>query len=59
MMTRTIWSMMALSAHTGDAKPRLFQETIQHAPSERTVRAATLKRKINQYWITHYDAFVG
>jgi len=28
-------------------KPWLFQQAVQHAPSERAVRAAALKRKIN------------
>src|SRR5262249_13677593 len=37
------------AGNTGDAKPRLFQKAVQNAPRERAVRAATLKREINQY----------
>src|SRR5262249_8168898 len=38
--------------NTGNVKPWLFKQAIQHAPRKRPVRAATLKRKINQYRTT-------
>jgi hypothetical protein len=34
-----------------DSKPRLLEQTIEHAPRECPMRASTLQRKIDKYWI--------
>ena len=34
-----------------NSKPRLFEQTIEHAPCECPMRAAALQRKIDKDWI--------
>ena len=34
-----------------DLQTPLFEQTIQHAPGERAVSAATLQREVDQNWI--------